>query len=342
MAAPLSFARFRQTLLRGAAEPVYVFEGEEAFFHDEGVRLLEETLLTPASRDMNRESLRGDQTTLDRLVDLAATYPMGPGRRLVVVRDADAIGGEGSEALVAYLASPNPRTCLVLSDASFDRRRVVAKALARGATWVACAPIEGEAALLAWVRERLQARGYGIGPELAEAIGVSMAGAGLARLEAELLKLMSAIGAPRPVEAADLAILSGAPRVGDAFQAARAALSGDRGAAIGAVRGLLDGGEEPPMILGAFAWYVRSALKARASGERRVAPRDLWALYALNASRADQFRAETAGIPVSALRSALRLCARADHELKGGGARARVNALERLVHGLARAAARPA
>ena len=337
--ARLTFPRLRQALLRGHVDPVYLLAGEEAWFHDEGLKLIEAAALDAAA-GINREAFRGSETTLFEIVDLASTYPMGPGRRLVVVRDADALKPEGIEALKAYVARPNPRTCLIFSDLSFDQRRSLYKTLAAGATAVDCAPLADETAVAAWARDRLQARGYGLSPELAEAIGLGLAGAGLQRLDAELQKLMSAIGSPRPVEAKDLAILADVPRVGDAFQAARMALRGDRGGAVRSLRALLDAGEEAPMILGAFAWYARTALKARAASERRVAPRDLPALYALKPGQVERMREEIGPVPEAMLREAVALCLETDRGIKGGGAKDPANAFERMVHRLARSRAR--
>ena len=331
-----TFPRLRQALTRGQVDPVYLFTGEEAWFHDEGLRLLEAAALDEAAQGINRQAFRGAETTLFEIVDLASTYPMGPGRRLVLVREADGLKPDGLEALKAYVARPNPRTCLVFSDTSFDQRRSLYKTLAGGATVVACEPLADETAVAAWARDRLQARGYGLSTELAEAIGIGLAGAGLARLDAELSKLMSAIGSPRPVEAGDLAILADVPRVGDAFQAARQALRGDRGAAVRSLRALLDAGEEAPMILGAFAWYARTALKARAASERRAAPRDLMALYALKPGQVERMREEIGPVSEGMLREAVALCLETDRGIKGGGAKDPANAFERMVHRLAR------
>lgn len=340
MPARLSFARLRQALTRGAVDPVYLLVGEESWFHDEALLLLEAAALDPAAGGINREAFRGPETSLNALVDLASTYPMGPGRRLVVVREADGLDPEGIEALKEYVASPNPRTCLVFADESFDQRRSLFKTLASGATVVECAPLADEGAVAAWARDRLQSRGYGLSPELADAIGAGLAGAGLKRLDAELQKLMSAIGSPRPVQAADLAILAAVPRVGDAFEAARKTLQGDRGGAIRGLRALLEAGEEAPMVLGAIAWYARTALKARAASERRAAPRDLPALYALKPGQVERMRDEIGPVPEATLREAVALCLETDRGIKGGGARDPANAFERMVHRLARSRAR--
>ncbi len=339
MAAPLSFARYRQALVRGQIDPVYVFAGEEAWFHEEGLRLLERAVIGPEARGIDREVVHGGDADLNEVVDRASTYPMGGGRRLVIVREADRLSSAGIEGLKDYLARPNPRACLVFSDESFDQRKSLYKTLASGAACVACDPVRGDAAVATFVAERLKARGYGIAPELAEAIALGLAGAGLARLDAEIDKLASSIGAPRPVAARDLEILADVPRVGDAFQAAILALRGERGAAIRSLRGLLEDGQEAPMMLGALAWSMRTALKTRAAMDRRVPPRDYEPLYALRPGRAEEFRALVERIPAARLRRALRLCAAADREFKGGGAKDPANALERLIHGIARAAA---
>jgi DNA polymerase-3 subunit delta len=335
----MPFGRFRQSLVRGQIDPVYVFTGEESWFHEEGLRLLERAAIEPEARGIDREVVHGPEADLNEVVDRASTYPMGGGRRLVIVREADRLKSAGIEALKGYLARPNPRACLVFSDESFDQRKSLYKALLAGAACVACDPVRGDAAIATFVAERLKGRGYGIAPELAEAIALGLAGAGLARLDAEIDKLVSSIGAPRPVAARDLEILADVPRVGDAFQAAILALRGERGEAIRSLRGLLEEGQEAPMMLGALAWSMRTALKTRAAIDRRVPPRDLEPLYGLRPGRAEEFRALVERIPAARLRRALRLCATADREFKGGGAKDPANALERLIHGIARAAA---
>jgi DNA polymerase-3 subunit delta len=332
----LPFARLRQEIVRGVVEPVYVLDGPESWFHDEAVRILEAAAVVAA---VNRHALRGPETGLHEIVDLASTYPMGPGKRLVVVRDAGKLDAAGIEALGEYLARPNPRALLVFSDEGFDRRRSLYRALESGAVVVRCDPVQGETALAAFIRERLRERGYGLAPELAEAIAMGLQGAGLQRTAAELDKLMSAAGVPRPIEAADLAILADVPRVADAFEVAALALRGERGAAIRGARALLEAGEQPPAILGAISWYIRTALKVRSAIDRRAAPRDVQTLYAINPGHLERFRVEVRHLPAARLREAVRLCARTDREIKGEGARDRANAFERLVHGLARAAA---
>lgn len=341
MPASLSFAQFQESLKRGAIAPAYLFEGEEAYFHDEGIRLLEQAALPPEALSIDRESLRGGEAPLAAILDLASTYPMGGVRRLVIVRQADEVRCDTADPLKAYLKAPNPKTCLAFSDTKFDRRRVLYRALADLAVRVDCAPLD-EARTAAWVRERLRGRGCGISADLAAAVAAGLAGAGLSRVSAEMDKLMSSLGSPRPVEASDLALLADVPRVEDAFRLAAHTARGERAEAIGIARALLRSGEDPVKLLGGISWYFRNALKARVAEARRLPPRETTQMYGIDRGRIERFAREVGRARVEDLKEALALCLRTDRELKGQGARDPLNALERLVHQVGRRVGRPA
>lgn len=334
MTRTLSFTQFQQGLLRARIEPVYLLDGEETFFQEEAIRLLGQAVLPEGAAAVDREMLRGGETDLQEVIDLASTFPMGGGRRLLVIREADRLRGDGVEPLKSYLERPNLKSCVVFSDPHFDRRRALHKALVAGAARVDCGPLD-DARAAVWVRDRLRARGFGLSNDLADAIVAGGAGAGLARLDAELQKLMSALGAPRPIGAADLALLADVPRVDDAFRLAVQILRGDRGAAILAARALLRSGEDPVHLLGGLAWYFRTALKARSAASRRLPPRETTALYGLDPWRVEKFQQEVGGTRAEVLTHALAVCMRADRELKGFGAKDPAHAIERLIHGVA-------
>jgi hypothetical protein len=110
MPAALSFAEFERQVRGGVVAPVYLFEGEEAWFHDEGARRLEAAVLSEGTRATDRDALRGAETTLAAVLDRADTFAMGGGRRLILVRAADGLRVEDPGPLKAYLARPNPRS----------------------------------------------------------------------------------------------------------------------------------------------------------------------------------------------------------------------------------------
>jgi DNA polymerase III subunit delta len=341
MPVSLSFTRFQEALKSGQAAPVYLLEGEEAYFHDEGIRLLERAVVSSDLLAMNRDAVRGDEISLGALLDLAQTYPMGSGRRLIIVRDADALRAESLDPLKEYLKAPNPRACLAFSDVGFDRRRGLYRVLAENATRIDCGPLD-EPRTAVFVRDRLRTRGFGISPDLASAIASGLSGAGLGRVDAEIEKLMSSLGSPRPVEAADLALLADVPRVEDSFRLAAHAARGERGEALVILRALLDQGEDAIKILGGLSWYFRNALRAKAAEARRLSPRESTTLYGIDRGRIERFSREVGRARVDDLRDALAFCLKVDRELKGMGAKDPAHALERLVHHAARRTSRTA
>src|SRR5438309_7047723 len=61
-----------------------------------------------------REVFDGRERGVDEIVRSAMTLPLGADRRLVAVRRSQALAAKGSDALTAYVTSPNPATCLLL------------------------------------------------------------------------------------------------------------------------------------------------------------------------------------------------------------------------------------
>jgi len=335
MAATSSLAQLIKALNAGRLEPVYLFEGQEGYLHEEGIRRLDRAVFGGNDPGLDRDYLRGDESTLADILDRASTYAMGGGRRFIVVRAAARLKVENAAGLKAYLASPNPKTCLVFSDTKLDKRKALYRALQKGAARIECAPLD-EPAMARWVRGKLQEGGFSIDPGLVEVITAGLITDGLGRLNSELDKLMSSIGTPRAIRQEDLALLVNVPRTGDAFLLAQQILSGDRARAVIALRALLAAGEEPVMLLGGMAWYFRNALKAFEARDRRVSPRDAAKRYRIDSWRAERFQRELGRVETRTLRDAVRLCLLADREIKGGGARDPAHAFERLIHRLGR------
>jgi len=335
MGASSSLAQLIKALKAGRIEPVYLFEGEEGHLHEEGIRRIERAVFGADEPGLDRDLLRGDESTLSEILDLASTYAMGGGQRLIVVRAAGRLKVEDAAGLKAYLGNPNPKTCLVFSDTKLDKRRAFYKGLQKGAARVDCTPLD-EGRMAQWVRDKLQEGGFTIGPDLVEIITAGLISDGLGRLNSELDKLMNSIGTPRAIVQEDLALLVNVPRTGDAFLLAKQILSGDRARAVTSLRALLAAGEDPVMLLGGMAWYFRNALKACEVRERRVNPRDAGSLYGMDSWRAERFHREVGRVKTRTLRDAIRFCLVADREIKGGGARDPAHAFERLIHRLGR------
>jgi len=148
LASKKSLQNFRKALKEitsGDYKPVYVISSKEKFFTD---RLLThfESVIPDEQRDFNFDLIYGRESTIDRIINIAQSYPMMAERRMIIVRDFMQLAekpvapGEEEEAgkgslndLIPYLTQPNPATILVLADTEKPNGRTKAgKALKKG------------------------------------------------------------------------------------------------------------------------------------------------------------------------------------------------------------------
>ena len=102
-----------------AFAPVYYFHGDDDYLKDEELRRLIDAAVDPATRDFNFETLRGAEVDAETLGSIVGTPPMMAERRVVVIRDVDALKKDARAMLDKYLKSPAPDLVLVL----LSRRR---------------------------------------------------------------------------------------------------------------------------------------------------------------------------------------------------------------------------
>ena len=94
--------------------PAYYFHGEDDYLKNEELRRVTDAAVDPATRDFNYESLRGADLDAEKLGSILGTPPMMADRRMVVIRDVNALKKDARAALDAYLTRPAPDLVLVL------------------------------------------------------------------------------------------------------------------------------------------------------------------------------------------------------------------------------------
>ena len=109
--------------------PVYYLMGEEDYYIDKLSDAVVDAVLSKDERDFNLDIVYGAETNADKIIELAHAYPMMAERRVVLVREAQAI--RSLDALEAYLAHLTPTTVLVFchKHGKLDMRKAVAKAI---------------------------------------------------------------------------------------------------------------------------------------------------------------------------------------------------------------------
>jgi DNA polymerase-3 subunit delta len=97
-----------------AFAPAYYFHGEDDYLKTEELRRLIDAAVDPATRDFNFETLRGADVDAETLGSILGTPPMMADRRMVVIRDVNALKKDARAVLDSYLQRPAPDLVLVL------------------------------------------------------------------------------------------------------------------------------------------------------------------------------------------------------------------------------------
>jgi len=194
-----SFDAFFRSLPKGAPARAYYFHGPEDLLKDEALRAVLDQALDPSLRDFNLDQRSAGQLDADELFALCTTLPMMAERRVVVLREVEALKRKPKmrSALLEYLGRPAPDTVLVLIQGANEEAED--KEIAKAAVAVACEPLPEER-VLKWLDRRAKGLGLELPDDAARHL-VRAVGGELASLAAELDKLAALpAGEPLTVE----------------------------------------------------------------------------------------------------------------------------------------------
>lgn len=111
--------------------PIYIFDGEEAFYIDILLKHFENDILDASERDFNLLEMYGKDHECQEVISNARRYPMFSEYILVIIKDAASL--KNFELLEGYIQNPSPQTILVIDyrGKKLDKRSKVYKAIAK-------------------------------------------------------------------------------------------------------------------------------------------------------------------------------------------------------------------
>ena len=177
----------RKAIQDRSFEHAYYFHGDDEFLKDDMIRQVIEAAVDPATRDFNLDVRRGGEIDGESLLSLLSTPPMMAERRLVVVRDVNALKKDARSALDRYLAAPTPDVVAVLVAPAGVKEDA---ALCAQATNVSFEPLTGDR-VPRWVTHHVTTSLRSTITSGAVDLLISAVGNDLPQLAAELDKLAS-------------------------------------------------------------------------------------------------------------------------------------------------------
>jgi len=310
-------------------QPVYVLIGADAFIQS---RFLAETtarVVPAALRAFALDVFEGKGATAAQVLGAARTIPMMARERLVILREAEALGAEGLAELVPYLENPVPQTTLILLFGKADGRwKVIAAAKKKGYLL----ELETPRALIPWMQDEAKR----LGARLADDAGrrlIEIAGNDLARLAGAVAQLALFVDAGATISADDVDELVAETRERTVFELANAIGEGQRERALRAVASLFEQRESSVGVAIMVARHVRQLALAKQYAAERTPRSELPRLVGAPPFAVDKLLDQSRRFTPRALERALEVLARVDLELKGPvkGALGERVVLERLV-----------
>jgi DNA polymerase-3 subunit delta len=313
---------FVKTVERGEAPAVALLHGDDGQLLDDTLAAVTRALFPdPSLAAWGREVFDGLEHSVDEIVQSAMTLPFGGGRRLVVVRRAQALSAKTAESLAAYAKSPNPATCLLLlADESLranrDRRSDHWLLGAVPAAAIVTLPDRPTRELPGWVRQRAALEGLTVTDEAARLL-VELTGEDTATLMGEVRKAALAGGPDnRNVGVRDVGAIVGEHRLSELFDLPRAVEKRDVAAALRTLDRLL-ATEDAMLLLTVLVRNVRTAWTAVAARRRGRSVDEI--ARALRLPPAVIATLTSAERPDTHFARQIRRCWETEHRLKSSG-----------------------
>jgi len=127
-----SLKTLRDAIKRQSFDGAYFITGEDDYQKDDAVRQLVGAALEPTSRDFNLDTRGAAELDSETLGVLLSTPPMMAERRVIVLRDVNALRKDTRKALDQYLKSPAPDLLLIMIGAAGTKADTALSASATG------------------------------------------------------------------------------------------------------------------------------------------------------------------------------------------------------------------
>ncbi|MGV8075392.1 MAG: DNA polymerase III subunit delta [Syntrophobacteraceae bacterium] len=257
----------------GSIAPVYLFTGEADFPMEEAWRRLVEKIVPPGARHFNGERLSAKEYTSMQVVARICNLPMFGSKQLLMVQNVEAWTKEQRVHLLAYLARPNPASCLVLTSSHKKGLEKLSDAVFAVGV-VVDFPALSERDAPGWLQDRA-GRHHGKTLTLQAAVFlVEQVGTEMHSLMVELEKLSAYTGDREKIETEDVRQIVGAHRSFPVFDLIRYIGQGQTRKSVNCLRKLMSAGEAPLAILGLLArqvrilWQVKDAIERGLSAQQ--------------------------------------------------------------------------
>lgn len=190
-------------ILKKQYKPIYFLMGEESFFINQIVEVIEDNILTEDEKSFNFMTLYGRDATMEEIISNAKRFPLMSDYQLIIVREAQDLI-KTIDKIEDYLAHIQPTTILVFAYKykTLDKRKKFVKTIAdKGILFESKKLYDNQ--MGTWISQTLAEKNYKI-EDKANAMLVEFLGTDLGKVNNELDKLKIIIPEGKTITASDI------------------------------------------------------------------------------------------------------------------------------------------
>ena len=195
--------------------PIYLLYGPEEYLIEEEIEKLLNQTLSQKQRGFNFHVFSGGEHSGQEIVQASQTVPMLSLYRFVLVREADRMDEEKTDALMEYIRRPFLSTCLVLYGQTIGPWKGHRKEVEKVGKVTEYARLKGRA-LVSWMKNRMKEKGKTLSEEAADYL-VEVVGDRLYDVENALEKVFLTAGEKQTVELSDMEEITSEVKVSTVF-----------------------------------------------------------------------------------------------------------------------------
>lgn len=159
----MQYYQFINILRKTPLSSVYLFEGEEQYFQETGLKLLlKKTEIT----DLNYNVFYGKETNITNIIETLNTPPFMDSKRFILIYDIQNASPSFLTELTKYIENPLDSSCLCLFATKIDKRTSLYKSIEKKGVIIECKPLF-ENQVSRWLKEYIKSQNKEISLESA-------------------------------------------------------------------------------------------------------------------------------------------------------------------------------
>jgi DNA polymerase-3 subunit delta len=183
-------------------KPIYLLEGEEAYFIDQIMHFAENQILTESEASFNKTVFYGKDAEWTNVINTCKRYPMFADKQVVLLKEAQHMNS--FEKLEPYIESPLSSTIFVIGfkGKTVDKRTKIYKAIAKNGEIFSSSKIQ-DYKIQEWISNFVHSKGLTISPKSLSLLQEHV-GNDLSRIASEIEKLSINLNSKKSIDEDDI------------------------------------------------------------------------------------------------------------------------------------------